>query len=393
MKTGARPRILMAIAALVMLGAFTAPLWSIHLTAPQYRDGLGMHISISEITGHDTHDIQNINILNHYIGMKPIEPDAIPEFAYMPWILAGLIVTGLLVAVVGHRWLMAAWLVAFLGLGIAGMVDFYLWNIDYGHNLSPDAPIKVPGMTYSPPLIGKKVILNITAWSYPHIGSAFLGLSIGLASWGVFGAYRKAPPQGAGSQESAPAGDDSERPTRPAGASRALPVAALAALVLISGCINGEASPAGEPALIAPGSQMAYGFHEDPYCGGLVETVRWGGELRTAAGDTLRFRSVECLAGYVASGAVAAADVAEVLVVDFPSATGLIPAGDALYLHTPNLASPARRGLNVMAIGTEKLALSLQDAYTGRLMGWEDVLATVTDAWDLDAANSGGMTR
>jgi copper chaperone NosL len=393
MKTPIKSRILVALAALVLIPIFLTPVWSIHLRAPQYPEGMGMYIGVSEVWGHDTHDIQNINILNHYIGMRPIEPDAIPELDIFPPVLIGIILAGLAVALIGRRWLMTGWLVVFVGLCMAGMVDFYLWMIDYGHNLDPTAPIKIPGMTYTPPLIGTKQLLNITASSWPHIGSAFLGLSIGLASWGVFGAYRKAPPQGAGSQESAPAGDDSERPTRPAGASRALPVAALAALVLISGCINGEASPAGEPALIAPGSQMAYGFHEDPYCGGLVETVRWGGELRTAAGDTLRFRSVECLAGYVASGAVAAADVAEVLVVDFPSATGLIPAGDALYLHTPNLASPARRGLNVMAIGTEKLALSLQDAYTGRLMGWEDVLATVTDAWDLDAANSGGMTR
>ncbi len=50
------------------------------------------------------------------------------------------------------------------------MVDFYLWEYDYGHNLKPDAAIVVPGMTYQPPLLGYKQLLNFGAYSYPYTG-------------------------------------------------------------------------------------------------------------------------------------------------------------------------------------------------------------------------------
>ena len=50
------------------------------------------------------------------------------------------------------------------------MVDFYRWNYNYGHNLDPNAAIIVPGMSYQPPLIGYKQLLNFGAYSMPATG-------------------------------------------------------------------------------------------------------------------------------------------------------------------------------------------------------------------------------
>ncbi len=188
-----RSRVLLALAALAILTTFFLPLWSISLVAPQYPDGMGMYIGISNIWGHEEHDVQNINILNHYIGMKPIEPDNVPELRIMPWIAGFLVITGLAAAAAGRRWLAIAWLVALVGLGTAGMADFYKWKYDYGHNLSPDAPIKVPGMTYQPPLMGTKQLLNITASSYPSWGTFALILAGGLAATALAQAYGLGP--------------------------------------------------------------------------------------------------------------------------------------------------------------------------------------------------------
>lgn len=181
------PRLLFALAALLLLPAFFLPLWSVSLRAPQYPEGLGMHIHVNEVVGHEEHDLQNINILNHYIGMQPIEPDAIPELEYMPWILGAFVLLGLVGAAGGRRWMLTGWLVLLVVAGAAGLADFFYWKVEYGHNLSPDAPIKVPGMTYTPPFIGTKQLLNITASSWPSWGSLFLGLAVvtgGLARWG-----------------------------------------------------------------------------------------------------------------------------------------------------------------------------------------------------------------
>lgn len=179
-------RLLMMLAALLLASVYYMPIWSITLVAPQYPDGLGMYISVDDITGHDRHDLQNINILNHYVGMKPIDPADVPELDFMPWLFAGLIITGLSVAAIGKPSLIIAWLIIFVISGIAGLVDFYLWGYDYGHDLNPRAAIKIPGESYQPPLFGTKQLLNIKASSYPYWGSLFIGLSLlagSVAGW------------------------------------------------------------------------------------------------------------------------------------------------------------------------------------------------------------------
>ncbi len=166
-----RSRILVAVASLALLLAYAFPIWRIHLEAPQYPEGLGMNIEAGTITGMKRHDLANINNLNHYIGMKRIEPESIKELELMPWIIGVLALTGLLVAATGSRKLLYAWTVVFFLFAVAGLVDFWLWEYDYGHNLDAEtAAIKIPGMSYQPPLIGSKQILNFTATSWPGIG-------------------------------------------------------------------------------------------------------------------------------------------------------------------------------------------------------------------------------
>lgn len=159
-------RIGIAVSALLMVSAYFVPLWQILMWAPQYPEGLEMKIWINTLTG----NVKLISALNHYIGMRAIEVSMFPEFEYMIYLVGGLIAFGLLTALINRRlfaWIYASLIVA---AGIAALVDFYLWGYDYGHNLNPEAPIIVPGMSYQPPLIGTKQLLNFTAFSGPDIG-------------------------------------------------------------------------------------------------------------------------------------------------------------------------------------------------------------------------------
>lgn len=177
-----RARLLFACASALVAGALAMPLWRVQLYAPQYPEGLGMTIHAGTVRGATENDLHSINALNHYIGMKTIEPDAIAELRFIPWIIAGLAVCGVAVALVGRRRAAIAWIGAFVLLGAAGLWDFYKWEYSYGHDLDFEhAIIKVPGMTYQPPLIGTKQLLNFTASSWPSIGSALLGAAIILA--------------------------------------------------------------------------------------------------------------------------------------------------------------------------------------------------------------------
>ncbi len=175
-------RLGMGLAALLLLALYFMPFWSISMSAPQYPGGIGMYIHIDDVTGHNRHDLQSINTLNHYIGMSEIHKEDFPEFVVMPWIIGFMIAFGLLAAATGSVKLVITWLILMVLLGIGGLIDFYMWGYDYGHNLSPDAPIKVPGMSYQPPLIGCKQLLNINACSWPYTGSIFIGLSMIFAS-------------------------------------------------------------------------------------------------------------------------------------------------------------------------------------------------------------------
>ena len=184
MKT--QSKIIVIAASLILILSFFFPIWYIDLEAPQYPEGIGLEIWLNKITGQNPNDLNNINGLNHYIGMKVIEPDAIPELTIMPFIIIFLILFGLTAGITGKRSLVYIWIVLFFVIAAVGMYDFYMWEYDYGHNLNPHAAIKVPGMAYQPPLIGSKMLLNFNATSMPHIGSWILVLTVVLAALALY---------------------------------------------------------------------------------------------------------------------------------------------------------------------------------------------------------------
>ncbi len=177
-----KSRLIMILGALLPLGLFLFPLWNITLEAPQYPIPLGMNIHINDFSDMHPHDIKNINLMNHYVGMKYI-PDAIPEFKIFP---IGIIITTILGLLIGifmnYKWFLG-WFILMVVVSLAGLYDFYLWEHDYGHDLDPKAIMKFTNpdgsvMGFQPPLFGTKDILNFRAHSYPRFGALFLALGI-----------------------------------------------------------------------------------------------------------------------------------------------------------------------------------------------------------------------
>ena len=184
-------RVLTAIAAIALAGLFYFPLWRVQLVAPQYPEGLGMRIGINSVKGATPNDLDNINGLNHYIGMQRITPEAIPELRIMPWIVGLIILTGLIAAAAGRKRGLYTWFAGFALVGAVGLADFWHWEYDYGHHLDFEhAIIKIPGMTYQPPLIGVKQLLNFTAVSWPDVGGWLAFSSLALAAIAVVMAMR-----------------------------------------------------------------------------------------------------------------------------------------------------------------------------------------------------------
>lgn len=173
-------RLLVGLSALMLVSSYFVPLWQILMWAPQYPEGLEMKIWINTLSG----DVKIISALNHYIGMKHIEVGMFPEFGYMIYIVGFIIAFGLVAAAINRRPMLYSYFLLLVLAAVAALVDFWKWGYDYGHNLNPDAPIKIEGMAYQPPLIGTKVLLNFTAFSGPDIGG-WVFISAGLLLCGI----------------------------------------------------------------------------------------------------------------------------------------------------------------------------------------------------------------
>lgn len=168
-------RLLTIISGLALIVVLFVPLWQIELAAPQYPEGLVLKMYPDKLGG----NVEVINGLNHYIGMKTLHAENFIEFTILPYIIGFFAAFALLVAIINKRKWLYGLFYSFVLFGIIAMVDFYRWNYNYGHDLDPNAPIQVPGMSYQPPLIGYKQLLNFGAYSIPDIGG-WIFIAVGL---------------------------------------------------------------------------------------------------------------------------------------------------------------------------------------------------------------------
>ena len=327
-------RALVLLSAVLLLTVYFFPIWRIGLVAPQYPEGIGMRIHVNTIKGQKEHDLTNINKLNQYIGMKAIQPDAIPELRWMPWIVAGLVLGALGVAISGNARLLYVFVGVFALVGIAGMVDFWLWEYDYGHNLDHDAAlIKIPGMTYQPPLLGSKQLLNFRATSWPDVG--------GLAAMAAF-------------LLAASAAWLTRRRSRPPRGRSAL---AAAAAVMIA-C-----------APQAP-REIQLGVEECAFCRMTITDARFGGQVMSATGRIDTFDSVECLASYVLS--MDEAERPQAWVSDYSDPGSFLAVGDAQFVYGGSIHSPM--GLALAAFPASRDQGELQGSFGGEVLDWDGVL-------------------
>ncbi|PCH54175.1 MAG: hypothetical protein COC22_00720 [Flavobacteriaceae bacterium] len=185
-----KDKIIMIIGSFLLLLLFVFPLWKITLLAPQYPEPLGLNIHITHLSdGNQFNDVNNIDLLNHYIGMahlptkRNVDKGAVEpfkEFVIIPIVVIVLSILGIIFGFIGKRKLYATWLGLLSISGIVGIYDFYNWLYIYGHVLDPNAILKIIDkttgemMAYQPPIFGFKQMLNFQVYSYPSTGVYFI---------------------------------------------------------------------------------------------------------------------------------------------------------------------------------------------------------------------------
>lgn len=328
-------RIITALCSIALAAVLFLPMWRIELSAPQYPEGLNLIIYPHKLGG----DVEVINGLNHYIGMRTLHAEDFVEFQILPYLIGAIAFFGLLTVMVNRKWFYTAWAGFFILFGIIAMVDFYRWEYNYGHSLDPTAPIKVPGMSYQPPLIGYKKLLNFGAYSIPDAGGwIFIGVGL-LLVIGLYLELRK-----------------TVRITR----KLELKTVAAGALMLfmLSSC---SAQP--EP--------IKMGIDACDYCKMTISDPRFGGELVTTKGRLYKFDDVHCLNNYLADNKSLQAEIKSTWFINFSGQGSLIDAEKAVLLKSQDLKSPM--GGNIAAFVDRNQLDAARANYPGEVISWKNL--------------------
>lgn len=323
-----KSRLFVAFAAVILFISIFLPLWRIELDAPQYPEGLALEIFPNHIGG----DVEIINGLNHYIGMKTLHTEDFIEFTMLPYIILFFAFASGLVAATANRKLLIGLLVLFILFGIISMIDFYRWNYNYGHDLDPNAAIKVPGMAYQPPLIGYKQLLNFGAYSIPAIGG-WLIMITGLLYLGALVLSRKI--------------------TSPDTSSHFF-------LLIIASSIVGNACSSKEPQSIT--------LHKDVcvYCKMSISEPEFAAQIITNKGKCFKFDDLICLKEY--SEEQLSAQSFDSWVAEYSNPSKFIPLSVAYLIFAEDLKSPMRG--NWAAFEKFETADSLKQQFNGRVASW-----------------------
>ncbi|MEO7922938.1 MAG: nitrous oxide reductase accessory protein NosL [Chitinophagaceae bacterium] len=331
-------RILVAFASGALVTVFFLPAWRIDLFAPQYPEGLTMNIWINGLSG----DVDIINGLNHYIGMKHITVEMFPEFKFLPFVVGFFMVLGMAVAITGKRKLLLLYLVLTVIGAILAMYDFYRWGYDYGHHLDPMAPIQVKGLSYQPPLVGHKRLLNFDAYSFPDVGGWIVIAAAGLA-FGVWFAewwHHRKPRTGA----------------KKIVASLFIP--AVLFPLLLNAC-KAKTEP------------FVYGKDNCHFCKMGIVDPKFGGELVTKKTKVYKFDDLVCMLRFLQSGSLEEKDIAKKMVINYEKGNDFLNAEQTFYLIDPGMRSPM--GSNTGAFVSKQAADKAKTGNEGQVITWGEL--------------------
>jgi len=292
-RIGMISRVIVALSGIALIVVLFVPLWRIDLIAPQYPEGLFLLIHSNKLSG----NVDIINGLNHYIGMKTLHTGDFIEFKVLPFIIGFFSLLFIAVAIIGKRKFLNIAFLLFLVFGIIAMADFWNWEFNYGHHLDPDAAIKVPGMSYQPPFLGFKQLLNFSAYSYPSIGGwIFLGVGAAVLGCVVLEWY-------------------SNRKRRLIGKT------ALAGMILLVISLS-SCSRSAQP--------IKVGVDDCSSCKMTISDEKYGAEIMTKKGKAFKFDDTHCLLSYLHKE-IAEKDIADIYFTDFAGKHFLIPAKNSFF--------------------------------------------------------------
>jgi hypothetical protein len=147
------PSALLMLSALLLTISIFLPYWSMTMTAPQYPDGLRVAVYVSHLEG----DVREIDSLNHYLGMPPLDEGGRLERSIS---VVAIVTLGLLLVAgvfVHNQWAAVLALPA-LGYPLVFLADLWFILYRYGHSIDPASALGGAVEPFTPPLLGAGMV-------------------------------------------------------------------------------------------------------------------------------------------------------------------------------------------------------------------------------------------
>ncbi len=325
-------RILLLLCAAALALVLFVPMWRIELDAPQYPEGLTLLIYANKLGG----NVDIVNGLNHYIGMKTLHASDFLEFTLLPYFISFFALLALLVAIFARPKLLYTFFILFMLFAIISMVDFWRWEYNYGHELNPDAAIIVPGMSYQPPLIGFKQLLNFGAYSIPDIGG-WIFVSVGLIGlYAVVVTKRKK-----------------------FSSTAIVTVITIFTSTLFSSCNTGPEA-------------LKYGTDNCFSCKMTISDIRYGAEIVTKKGRVYKFDDSFCMLAYLKTKELASSEIKNIYMTNFTGSHQLLNVEEAVMLQSNVLRGPM--GGNIAATDQIDSVNKMKDKFPGNDLLWSEII-------------------
>lgn len=180
------PAVALSIARVLLLASIFLPYWHMELVAPQYPDGLFITAYVNRLEG----DVREIDGLNHYIGMRPLEDAAAMERFASVWAIVAMVLMVEGALFVHSRWAVLLTLPAAL-FPFAFLGDLQFWMAHFGQNLDPTAPLSSSVKPFTPTILGEGGIGQFRTFAEMGIG-LWLAFTSSLATLVALVLHRRA---------------------------------------------------------------------------------------------------------------------------------------------------------------------------------------------------------
>lgn len=329
-------RVVILISGIALFAVLFTPIWKIDLDAPQYPEGLELKIYASKLGG----NVDIINGLNHYIGMKTLHSEDFIEFKILNYIIILFALSFIVAAILNKRKILNIVFFSFVAFGIIAMIDFWRWEYNYGHTLDPNAAIVVPGMSYQPPLIGFKQLLNFGAYSIPDIGGwifiavGALALVCVVAEFKLYQKFKKT-------------------------SSYTKMIFIVCFTATLASC-NTKPTP------------LKLGVDNCFLCKMNITDSKFGAELITQKGKVYKFDDMFCIIEFVKTETVEQQSIDGIYFVDFANNQQFVKANNAHLFKSDALRSPMNG--NIAAFADQTSMQQMMQKYNGTKVNWSELI-------------------